>query len=253
MEPYLKELKKQVEPMERFVELFARSLEQPKLRQINLDRGFRYDSPDIRHFCLLKLVRVMSAFNAAIELARTGYTQEIAVLMRTLVECTTHIDFVLDPNDSETHKAAVEKYVREFFEDARREPTFGIKNTHIKQGAVHDVLGKSLDIFAAPDEGRRPAKELYSNVYRIFSNYVHAKYPEIMDLYGGVPGCFHMHGMRGTPKDAENLETIHTFVGTASNAIRLTILKLNLFSLIETDPIVASWYSRMRATNTGSR
>src|SRR5947209_15776038 len=113
MERRLNELKEQIEPMERFVELFARSLEQPKLRQINLDTGFRYDSPDLRHFCLLKLVRVISAFNAAIELARAGYTQEIAVLMRTLVECTTHIEFVLDSCHSEKHKRAVERYVRE--------------------------------------------------------------------------------------------------------------------------------------------
>ena len=237
--------------MERFVELFARSLEQPKIRQINFDQGFRYSSPDIRHYCLLKLIRVISALNAAIELARTGYTQEIAVLMRTLVECTTYIEFVLDPDDSEEHRATVEKYVREFFEDAHRDAAFGIKNTHIKQGAVHDVLGKSLDAQVAPEEGRRPAKELYSNVYRIYSNYVHAKYPEIMDLYGGIPGCFHLHGMRGTPKDAENLETIQTFIDTASNATALTISKLNLFSLIETDPFVASWCNRMRAANTG--
>ena len=172
--------------------------------------------------------------------------------MRTLVECTTHIEFVLDPDDSEKHKAAVEKYVREFFEDTHREAAFGIKNIHIKQGAVHDALGKSLDALAAPEEGRRSAKELYSNVYRIFSNYVHAKYPEIMDLYGGVPGHFHLDGMRGTPKDAENLEIIQTFIDTASNAVALTISKLKLFSLIETDPFVASWSNRMRAANTDS-
>ena len=40
------------------------------------------------------------------------------------------------------------------------------------------------------------------------SNYVHAKNPEIMDLYGGVPGRFHLDGMRGTPKDEENLQII---------------------------------------------
>jgi hypothetical protein len=27
---------------------------QPELRQLNGDRGFRYEAPDVRHFCLLK-------------------------------------------------------------------------------------------------------------------------------------------------------------------------------------------------------
>jgi hypothetical protein len=34
--------------------------------------------------------------------------------------------------------------------------------------------------------------------------------------------------MRRTPKDVENLETIQTFVSTASNAVALTISKLKL-------------------------
>jgi hypothetical protein len=29
-----------------------------------------------------------------------------------------------------------------------------------------------------------------------------------MDLYGGRPGQFHLHGMNGTPKEGENLEIL---------------------------------------------
>jgi hypothetical protein len=61
--------------------------------------GFRYATPGAEHFCLLKAVRVVSALNAALELARCGYAQEIGVLMRTLVECTTHIEYVLSARD----------------------------------------------------------------------------------------------------------------------------------------------------------
>ena len=89
--------------------------------------GFRYDAPDVRHFCLLKAVRVVSALNASFELAKWGYTQEIAALMRILVECTRHIEYVLDPDDSEEHQSNVRKYVREFFEDSRRDTEAEIK------------------------------------------------------------------------------------------------------------------------------
>ena len=33
------------------------------------------------------------------------------------------------------------------------------------------------------------------------------------DLYGGSPGRWHLHGMSGTPKDRENLDTLDTFIG----------------------------------------
>src|SRR5437868_3830707 len=57
--------------------------------------GFRFGAPNARHFCLLKGVRVVSAYRAAIALARQGYVQEVFVLLRTLTEFSTHIEFVL--------------------------------------------------------------------------------------------------------------------------------------------------------------
>ena len=178
--------------------------------------------PTLRHFCLLKAVRIVSALNAALKLAEGGYTQEIAVLMRTVVECATHIEYVLDRNDSDAHRAAVSKYVREFFEDDQRGVGAEIRRAQVRQGYVHAAIGQTLDEIAEKNgfpTDRVPAAKLYSHIYRTSSNYVHAKYPEVMDLYGGRPGRFHLNGMSGTPKDAENIETIEAYIESASNAI----------------------------------
>src|SRR6266849_6552463 len=105
----LQAMEERLEPLKRVIRLFTASLGEPTLRKSDDERGFRYEAPDVRHFCLLKAVRALSALNAAIELARKGYTQEIAVLMRTLIECTTHIEFVLETDDSEGYRAAVRK------------------------------------------------------------------------------------------------------------------------------------------------
>jgi hypothetical protein len=242
----LQVLRSRVEPFERIVQLFAASLGEPALYRYDTDRGFRYESPNVLHFCLLKSVRVVSALNAGLELARNGYTQEIGVLMRTLIECTTHIEFVLDPNDSELHRSEVEKYITAFFADSRRDPTAEIKKAQVRQGVVHASIGKTLDNIAEQHddtEGRVPAAALYYNIYRIFSNYVHAKYPEIMDLYGGRPGRYHLRGMSGTPKDRENLAMLDTFITTASNSFVLMIQGLNLRALIDADPVLAKWYA----------
>jgi hypothetical protein len=92
----LQALRSRVDPLEKLVHAFAERLPAP-LRYHSGQRhhGFRYGKPDVRHFCLLKAVRAVSALNAAIELARCGYVQEIAVLIRTVIESTTHIEFVL--------------------------------------------------------------------------------------------------------------------------------------------------------------
>jgi hypothetical protein len=241
----LQELQAQVSLLERVVLMFANSLLEPSLCYFNGDRGFRYEAPDVRHFCLLKAVRVVSALNASIELARGGYTQEIGTLMRTVAEFTTHIEFVLDPSDSEKHRCEVENYVQAFFADSRRDPAARIKRAQVRQGLVHESLGRSLDGIAERErdsEGRIPAEMLYADVYRTYSNYVHGKYPEIMDLYGGRPGRFHLRGMGGTPKDGENFGTLETFIVTASNTFVIMIQRLNLRALIKADPTLDRWY-----------
>jgi hypothetical protein len=242
LEAPLRVLQSEISPLERFVISFANSLGEPNLRHLDGDRGFRYEAPDVRHFCLLKSVRVVSALNASIALARSGYAQEIATVLRTMIECTTHIDFVLNPIVSEEHRSEVQKYIQAFFADSQRGPSAEIKRAQVPQGLVHASIGRTLDSFGDDTESRAPAAKLLSNVYRVFSNYVHAKYPEIMDLYGGRPGRFHLRGMSGTPKDAENLEIIRTCIVTAANAILSMVLHLHLRALVDSDPVLADWY-----------
>ena len=72
---------------------------------------------------------------------------------------------------------------------------------------------------------------LLSNVYLTLSNYVHARYPEVMDMYGGDPKRFHVDGMLGTPKDIENLMVLECYIETVANAIRGMVYKFNMAPL----------------------
>jgi len=253
-------LELKITPLARVVEVFAASLVPPKRYQEEMDRGYRYDAPDVRHFCLLKAARVVSALNASVNLARGGYVQEIAVLMRTLIECTTHIEYVLDLDDSAAHRAAVKAYVEAFFEDAKRHAAAEIKKAQVPQRQVHETIGKTLDEIAAiygDTTDRTPAAKLYWNTYRIYSNYVHAKYPECMDLYGGTPGRFHLRGMSGTPKDMENLAQIESLTQTASSAFVIMIQQLDLDHIIIGDDVLSKWYKArferdLRTTDAGT-
>ena len=108
---------------------------------------------------------------------------------------------------------------------------------------MHDVIGADLDPFKdqATDDMRR-ATDLLSNIYVRFSYYVHGRYPESMDLYGGSwPGRFHLSGMAGTPKDDENLEVLDTLITSASLCFRGMVQSLRLRNIVSYDPIVSKW------------
>jgi hypothetical protein len=81
-----------------------------------------------------------------------------------------------------------------------------------------------------------------SETYLTYSNYVHSRYPEVMDLYGGHPQHFHLAGMRGTPKDVENLAIVSVFISTVSITLRFVVLKFGLVEKLRRYPNLTSWY-----------
>ncbi len=209
------------------VQSLADSLNAPILYQSTGDhRGFRYGKPDARHFCLLKAVRAVSGMNACIQLTLGGYSQEIAVIVRTVVECTSHIEFVLLAANSSGVLAPGQQaqYVKKFFEDfGRGEAAMDGVKPRVAQKDIHQRVGQWLDS-TSRELGRElagsPTAEMMWRVYEVNSNYVHARYPEVMDLYGGDPGHFHLNGMSGTPKDDENCAIVEAYTETVALCVR---------------------------------
>jgi hypothetical protein len=177
--------------------------------------------PDARHFCLLKGVRAVGGLNSCIHLARGGFTQELLVVVRTIVECTSLIQWALleaEPNGILRADPQL-TYVKKYFDDYRRDEPGETPSLSVRQGDVHRDLGNWLDEGARNVGMSVSAQRLMSNVYQVNSNYVHARYPEVMDLYGGTPPFFHLHGMSSTPKDAENVEVIEAYATTVAQSI----------------------------------
>lgn len=248
LELQLTDFRARIEPMERFIHALAESLPKPLFYDLGKQHfGFRYGKPDARHFCLLKGIRAVSGLNAAIELVRAGYTQEFYVLLRTIDEYKTHIEFILyarDEHDSLT--ADAEKHVREYFADYVRNSADDFKRPRLRQGAINKSIGTA--IVSGLEKSERADKfrgvvpdKLLSNIYLNFSNYVHARYPEVMDLYGGSPLRFHLCGMSGTPKDVENVEMLDTYITSVSLALKLLAQKLNLGNVVRKDAVLSAW------------
>nr|WP_156134732.1 hypothetical protein [Methylobacterium sp. ZNC0032] len=229
---------------------FANSLPPPIIYHSGIQHwGFRFTKPDVPHFCLLKAVRSISGLNAISELIRTGYVQEIVVILRTIVECLSHIDFVLIDAKGCGNKE-IRKYVESYFQDYRRNDAADFKKPKMRQAAVHkaigDVLNQSMIALGRGDEfGKVSASQLMSNVYLNYSNYVHARYPEVMDLYGGSPSSFHLRGMSGTPKDIENFEMFEASIESVSLCFKRICIELKLNKLVESDAKLIKWFKEI--------
>jgi len=238
-------------PLEALLGILSSLVSPPILYDfIDGHRGYRYEDPGLIHFCLLKGAKAVSAYNASVVLLRSGYTQEIAVLIRTLIECTRHIDFALGgmlTNQKQDEKP--QKFVESYFEDENR--GFGElkKKPHERQENIHKgiaaearkvatSLGQNADDFDMIGAMRR--------TYEANSNYVHARYPELMDMYGGTPGRFHLRGMRDTPKDLENLEVLECYLASLENCFALMVHSLALKPAVATNKTTAVWFEERR-------
>lgn len=244
----LQKIAAEIETQERVTMLLADSLDRPiHYHSGKIAYGFRYTKPGWRHFCLLKAVRAVSGLNACVRLCSGGYTQEIAVLIRTIAECTTHIDYIVAGLKGEDLAAAQQEYVDAYFADFKRDSVDDFGRPHVPQGKVHKVVGAHTDQMVQQLNsegifGKVDSAKLLSNVYLTHSNYVHSRYPEVMDLFGGEPPRFHLRGMAGTPKDIENLEIVETFTCTVSNALRFVVIHAGLKQRVLQDPDLAGWY-----------
>ena len=194
------------------LEKFVKCISPPILyKSDSAHQGFRFLNPTAKHFCILKAVRAVSGLNAGLVLSKYGYNQELCVIIRTIIECNTQIAFVLTGlNEQNELRPDPKKLVEKFFNDFRRNEVSDFKGPHFNQKKLHETIGKAIDEEIRALEGGEKFSEivtetLLSNTYLTFSNYVHSRYPEIMDLYGGNPEHFHLNGMQGTPKDNDCL------------------------------------------------
>jgi hypothetical protein len=232
---------------ERAIGVIARSLDVPQASN-NGHPGLRFSNPGWKHFCLLKSMRAVSGLNACCLLYDGGYCQEIPVILRTIGECTAQIDFVIAGVTSEGDLAPKQnRFVTAYFEDSVRDSSGSSKKLPLKQIEFHEGAGLHTEellrrIPGFPSLRAGETAKALSTIYRINSNFVHSRYPEVMEMIDGKPLAIHLRGMRGTPKDEENLDVLEGFVSSVTNSIRFMLFYMGLMDQVESDPTLREWY-----------
>ncbi|MHC4624619.1 MAG: hypothetical protein ACYS4W_12040 [Planctomycetota bacterium] len=199
--------KRAIGHLKQFVGVFEEELEKPRL----VHGAFIYANPTAKHVCLLKSIKIVSGLNALSVLLEAGYVTEMGVLMRTISDCMNAIYFLLEHYPDTTSE--VEKYVSDFFGEFLDEPeiapNLGKKRYRTKVKKIHASRARLLSEHINFAVGR---DMVYKN-YSAYSGYVHAAYPNIMEMYGGeAPYRFQMEGMKGTPRMSEWEEVFVSFI-----------------------------------------
>ena len=234
--------KEAVGHLERIVGLFEEELENPE----SAHGAFLYRSPTVKHVCMLKGIRIVSGLNALLVLFEAGYVTEMGVLMRTISDCMNAIYFVLEHFPELTPE--VEKFVSDFFAEMMDEPEIGpdqsgkVYRTKVKK--IHASRARLLSEHINFAVGR---DMVYKN-YSAYSGYVHAAYPNIMEIYGGErPYSFHVQGLKGTPRLKEWETILVTFIRSAFLVFGYMAEKYDKAELIHEIRKIMGWFESQMA------
>ena len=187
--------------MEGIVDDLAGRVPQPQF--VEKFGAFRHVEKSIHQAIVQKLARMVSTLHASRLLCNHGFVQEQAALQRILDEIQEDVLFLAfgiihDDVQSPLHRSYLDAFFEEEF-DAATAIESTQKRPMIRRQKIQAYLARVEEAPMDPHRGG----ELFRTTSKIYSGFVHAASPHIMDMYVGNPPRFHVRGMKG----AETYET----------------------------------------------
>ena len=182
--------------LERAVNSLAEQVPRPKRVKTGRYQVFRHVEKSIHQAIVQKLVRMVSTLDAARLLLNNGFLQEQASLQRVIDEIHSDVMFlalgvVNGDQGSCLHRRFLEAFFEEEFDaDTPEESTQ--KRAMVPRRKVNAYVARAGFSPDDPSSGT----ELLRTVSNAYSGYIHAASPHIMEMYGGMPGRFHMRGLK---------------------------------------------------------
>lgn len=166
---------------------------------------FRHVEKTIQQALLQKAARLISTLHAIDVLLLNGHLQEQATLQRVLDEIVEDIFFLATAitNDQITdrHSQYLEEFYAEEFPDPGNLTARHQKPNMVPRKKIRAYVNRVLSTNPNPSR----LSDLGESVSSVYSGFVHASSPQIMDMCGGDPPRFHIEGMLGTPRMAEHI------------------------------------------------
>lgn len=207
--------------MERTVHGLAQRVSPPRAVPYKDSFVFRYVEKTLHQALVQKLARIVMGLHAARLLLEQGFLQEQGALQRILDELHEDVSFlalaVIYDKHTSLHQAYLDAFYEEEFdavsalESTQKRPMISRQKI---RAYIARIEGAALD----PSRG----VELTRTISKAYSGFIHAASPHVMDMYGGNPPRFHVHGMKGTERQQEHREDLWNYFYRSIIAFALT-------------------------------
>lgn len=186
--------------MENAFHLLEEQLPPPQIKKLGEGFVFRYKEETVEQVLIQKLARSISGLHAVDVLLVHGFVQEQAVLCRTLDEIHEDITFLAASVTNDTLTKRHKEYLSNFYAEEFSDPN----NTLARSAKPNMVPRKEIRAYVnrilSPNQNPSRASDIGHIISSVYSGYVHASSPQIMDMYIGNPPRFHLSGMLNTPR-----------------------------------------------------
>lgn len=180
---------------------YVRYVPQPQKVPFKQHFIFRYKEQTVQQALVQKLARVISGLRASAHLLDQGHVQEVGILQRMLDELGEDIAFlaVAITNDTVTpmHKQYLASFYEEEFDLNSGKPLHRRKRHQVPRDKIVAYVTRVLGGSGPVDPST--AIDTHHTLNKVYSGFVHAASPHIMDMYGGNPARFHTAGLLGSP------------------------------------------------------
>lgn len=218
--------------LEKALKEFTGIFYQPEFVDESGSMCFRYKETSSLLFQFLKCVRVVSGLNAAVILLKSGYIQEVGVLIRTIHEFNHDIEFIQEGHEKGYLSDKQQQLVNLFFSakipteeellsDMKKEPT-------VARRKLYPTIARDLN-----PENPHKIQHTLKATEEIYSGYVHGSYPHTMEMYDGCSNLFCINGMRSTQRISDWVHYLAFCVHPSLNAFIGIAQYLKLFELAE--------------------
>ena len=237
--------------MENTVHCLAKLVPAPRFIKTASVCGFRYREKSIPQAVVQKLARLVSTLYATRILLDHGFFQEVGALKRILDEIQEDVLFLLDGygKSSSRHKQFLDSfYEEEFDESTAIDSTQKRKMVARQKIWAHNI--RAMSEFAGSPINPSQMTEVLRTLHKVYSGYVHAASPHIMEMYGGNPARFHMVGMTGTPHERSHRTNFHSYVLRSIYAFALTVKAFGDDVRFNKFQDYAEWFNQQHLENS---
>lgn len=175
----------------------------PKLQRVKGHFLLRYREQSIEQALIQKLARYISTLHADKLLLKHGFIQEQGILQRTLDELHEDIFFLVVAITNDKITDLHQRYLKGFFAEEFDNPSDPV-GSHSDREIVPRKKIRAY-VFRIVGASSNPSRDLAvsKTISKVYSGFVHAASPHIMEMCDGTPPRFRLSGMLGTPRMEE--------------------------------------------------